>query len=85
MKTLCLLLQWIVRTKLQQRIEIAKENDGYIDVLPDVPRAHQRVVHGRAVSQRPFRRALNHFPIRDRIAEGHAQLDDVGSRFRELN
>ena len=47
--------------------------------------AAKRVVAGHAVSQRPFRCALNHFPIRDRIAERHAQFDDVRSRLGDLN
>src|SRR4029453_16724786 len=76
--------EWL-RAELQERIEITEENDGYIDVLPDVSRAGERVVHGHALSQRPFRRALNHFPICDRIAERHAQLNDVCSRLRGPN
>ena len=60
--------EWF-RAELQERIEITEEDDGYVDVVPDVLRAGERVVDGHAVSQRPFRRALNHFPIRDRIAE----------------
>src|SRR4029077_12438634 len=71
--------------ELQERIEITEEDDGHINVLPDVPRAGERVAYGHAVSQRSFRRALNQFPIRNRIAERHAQLDDVRSRLRELN
>jgi hypothetical protein len=70
---------------LQQRIEVAKQNERYVDALSNVSRTRERVAHGHAVSQRPFRSALDHFPIRDRITERHAQLDDVCSRLRELN
>src|SRR4029450_190449 len=58
--------KWL-RAELQERIEITEENNGYIDLLPDVPRTREHVVDSHAVSQRPFRRALNHFPTRDRI------------------
>ena len=70
--------------ELQQRIEVAEQNQRYIDVLPNLPRAGERVVHGHAVSQRPFGCALNYFAVRDRIAERHAQLDHVCSRFPQL-
>jgi len=40
-----------------------------LDVLPDVPRAHERVVPVMPFRSARFRRALNHFPIRNRIAE----------------
>ena len=73
------------RAELQQRIEITEENDGYIDALSNVSRARERVAHSRAASQRSFRRALNHFAVRDWIAEREAQLDDVCSSFREFN
>jgi len=76
--------EWF-RAKLQERIEIAEEDDGYIDVRPNVPCAHERVVHRHAVSQPPVQTRAESLPIRDRIAERHAQLDDVCSRFRELD
>ena len=76
--------EWL-RAELQERIEITEENDRYVGVPPDVLRARERVVHGHAISQRSFGRALNHFAIRDRVAERHPQLDDVCPRLCELN
>src|SRR6266566_2090538 len=58
--------------KFQQWIEIAEEDDGYIDVLLCMSHASERVTESNAVAQCAFRGALNHLTICNWVAERYA-------------
>jgi len=56
-----------------------------MDVLPHMRNAGERVAKRNAVPQRAFGCALDHFAIRDGIAERHAELNDVCSGCGEFH
>ena len=58
--------------EFQQWIEIAEEDDRYINVLLCTSNACERVAESNAIAQCAFRRALNHFTIGNWIAERDA-------------
>src|SRR5271166_2609517 len=70
-----------LQTKTQNGIEIGKDDQARLRPLPaQVGSNSEHIAERRAMPQGALACALDHRPIGQRIAEGHAQLDHVGPR-----
>jgi hypothetical protein len=73
-----------LNSKLQQRIEIAEENDRNISFLARVRNNFQYVTDAKVVTQRAFRCPLNDWSISHRIRERNSELDYRRAYARQL-
>src|SRR5579871_4613577 len=70
-----------IQTVLQNRIEVAEKHEWNFRLLAYPANQLNYAAHRRTGEQRPFARPLDRGPVRNRIAERHAQFDYVRTRF----
>ncbi len=71
--------QNLIQSKLQNGIQVREDDEPGLRLLADLLRHIEHAGQIGSVLQRALAGALDHRAIGDGIAEGNAQLDDVGA------